>query len=427
MVTGNTITLSSSLLARSPLSSSFSMSFAGSQTFNTSLSSVSYDYTATYATQKKQSFTTTSITGDEISVKIEYNKSTASSLGWLDYITLNVQRLLAFSGNQMAFRSINSIGTGETSEFKLSNTDANVQIWEITDPGRPKIVQTTNQTNNLTYRLNTDSLRTFIAFNGNSFLSPITEGSDVGVIENQDLHAISQTEMVIVSHPKFLSYAEQVKKIQEEQDQLKVTLVSTEEVYNEFSSGARDVSAIRNFLKMLYDRAVNQNEIPGYLLLFGDGSYDNKHDFSENTNYILTYQSENSLSPTQSFVTDDFYGLLDDNEGGSSGLVDIGIGRIPVTNETEANTAVEKIKMCINIQSFGDWRNQLCFIADDEDGGLHMKQADELTKIVKNNYPTFNIDKIYLDAYKQESSSTGQRYPEVNKTINDNIYLRKAK
>ncbi len=421
LLSGSTTTLSSSLLARSPNTSSFSISFAGSQIFNTSLSSVSYDYTATYATNKKQNFTTASIEGNNISVKINYNKSTASSIGWLDYLTLNVKRRLVFSENQMAFRSINSIGSGEISEFMLSNADANTQIWEITDPGKPKIVQTTNQSNNISFKLSTDSLRTFIAFNGNSFLRPIVEGNDVGLIKNQNLHGTQQTDMIIVSHPKFYSYAEQLKNIHEERDQLKVSLVSTEEIYNEFSSGARDVSAIRNFLKMLYDQASNENEIPRYLLLFGDGSYDNKHDFSDNTNYILTYQSENSLSPTQSFVTDDFFGLLDDNEGESSGLIDIGIGRIPVTNETEANTAIEKIKMYLNIQSFGDWRNQLCFIADDEDGKLHMKQADELSRLVKNNYPNFNIDKIFLDAFKQESSSTGQRYPDVNKTINDNI------
>ncbi|MEN8120334.1 MAG: type IX secretion system sortase PorU [Bacteroidota bacterium] len=420
LVAGSSIKLNSSLLARSPIPSSFTINIAGT-VFNPYFDSVSYDYIASYATHKKEAFVTTAPSGNELNVKLTYNKSTASSSGWLDYITLNVQRKLEFTGDQMFFRSINSIGTGEVSEFHLSNTNSNVQIWEITDQGRPKIIEVTPQTNNLTFKLSTDSLRTFTAFNSNSFLTPIFEGDDVGIVKNQNLHGIMQTDMVIVSHPIFLSYAEQLKKIHEEYDQLKISLVSTEEVYNEFSSGARDVSAIRNFLKMLYDRATNQNEIPRYLTLFGDGSYDNKHDSPENTNYILTYQSENSLSPTKSFVTDDFFGLLDDDEGGSSGLVDVGIGRIPVKNQTEASTAIEKIKMYMDIQSYGDWRNQLCFIADDEDGALHMNQANELTRIVKNNYPVFNIEKIYLDAYKQESSSVGQRYPEVNQAINDHI------
>ena len=420
LITGSQVNLSTSLLARSPIASSFSIRFAGVG-FNSTFGSVSYDYEKLYAVHRKNNFVATSPTEEKISVNLIYNKSTASSLGWLDYITLNVQRELKFTGNQMAFRNISSVRIGETSEFTISNADANVQIWEITNPNRPKVVQTSQNTAYKTFRLDTDSLRSFIAYNGNTFLSAILEGDDLGLIANQNLHSIMQTDMVIVSHPKFIKNAEQLKKIHKDQDQLKVTLVSTEEVYNEFSSGTPDVSAIRNFLKMLYDRAANQNEITKYLLLFGDGSYDNKHNSPENTNYILTYQSENSLHPTQSFVTDDFFGLLDDGEGGSSGLVDIGIGRLPVTNEYEANTAIEKIKMYLNIQSYGDWRNQLCFIADDEDSGLHMSQADELTKIVKNNYPVFNIDKIYLDAFQQESTATGQRYPEVNRAIDDHI------
>lgn len=416
---GSPVKINSSLLARSPISSSFNISFVNS-TFNTIFDPVSYSYIATYASYKKEYFMGVSQGGSNLNVKINYNKSTASAKGWLDYIAANVQRKLIFTGTQMAFRSVGSVGIGQVSSFNISNTDASVQVWEITNPAKPKIIAANYSSNTHSFKLATDSLRTFIAFNENTFLAPITEGEDLGIVKNQNLHGITQTDMLIVSYPNFLSYAEQIKKIHEAKDGLKVTLVTTEQVYNEFSSGARDVSAIRNFMKMLYDRA-SVHDIPKYLLLFGDGSYDNRHDFPNNTNYILTYQSENSLSPTRSFVTDDFYGLLDDGEGGSSGLVDIGIGRLPVKSETEASTTVEKIKMYIDAKSMGDWRNLLCFIADDEDGALHMRQADELTQIVKSNYPVFNIDKIYLDAYKQESSATGQHYPDVNKAINDHV------
>lgn len=420
LVNGSNIKLNSSLLARSPISSSFNIRFAGSL-HRTDFAPVSYSYIATYATHKKEYFTGISHAGDNLNVKVAYNKATASAKAWLDFISLNVKRELIFTGRQMAFRSINSVGEGQISNFNITNADSNVQILEITKPAKPKLVANTYIANTHSFKLATDSLRSFIAYNGDDFLKPITEGEDLGIVKNQNLHGIVQTDMVIVAHPKFLSYAEQLEKIHEEKDGLKVTLVSTEQIYNEFSSGAKDVSAIRNFMKMLYDRAVTQEDIPKYLLLFGDGSYDNRHDFTNNSNYILTYQSENSLSPTHSFVTDDFYGLLDDGEGASSGLIDIGIGRIPVKNETEATDAVQKIRMYLDKKSMGDWRNLLCFIADDEDGALHMRQADELTKIVKNNYPVFNIDKIYLDAYKQESSSTGQRYPGVNKDIDNHV------
>ncbi|MCF6241793.1 MAG: type IX secretion system sortase PorU [Bacteroidales bacterium] len=420
MISGSEIKLNTSLLARSPVSSSFSIRIQNSS-FTTTFPAVSYNYIATYAAQKKELYRTISNGGNELSVNIIYNKSTASAKAWLDYITLNVERLLKFTGQQMPFQSIESVATGAVSEFIISGAGTDVTIWNISDFSHPKIVSADYSTNTIRFKLATDSLLRFIAFDGSDFLSPEFEGNDVGKIANQNLHGINRGDMIIISPPEFLTYARQLKNLHEERDGLIVHLISTEQVYNEFSSGAPDVSAIRNFIKMLYDRANNSEEIPKYLLLFGDGSFDNRHQFQGNTNFIPTYQSENSLSPTQSFVTDDFFGLLDDNEGGSSGLVDIGIGRLPVKNNSEAQTAVNKIKMYLDLQSMGEWRNKICFIADDEDNALHMWQADQLTQQVRYNYPVFNIDKIYLDAYKQESSSLGQRYPEVNKAIDDNI------
>lgn len=420
IIQGSEIRLNSSLLARSPISSSFTINIQNSS-FTTTFPAVSYNYIATYAAQKKEFFSTSSNGDSDLLVHIVYNKSTASAKAWLDYITLNVERALKFTGNQMHFQSTQSIEQGAISEFTIANAGTDVKIWEITDFSQPKEIQSTYNANTIRFKLATDTLRRFIAFNESNFLSPEFEGSDVGKISNQNLHGINQSDMIIVSPPEFLTYARQLKTLHEEKDGLSVHLISTEQIYNEFSSGSKDVSAIRNFMKMLYDRANSSEEIPKYLLLFGDGSFDNRHEFKGNTNFIPTYQSENSLSPTQSFVTDDFFGLLDDTEGGSSGLVDIGIGRLPVKNSSEAQTAVDKIKMYLDIQSMGEWRNKICFIADDEDNALHMWQADQLTKIVRYNKPVFNIDKIYLDAYKQESSSLGQRYPDVNKAIDDNI------
>ncbi|MBA7484773.1 hypothetical protein ES707_20304 [subsurface metagenome] len=204
-------------------------------------------------------------------------------------------------------------------------------------------------------------------------------------------------------------------------DGLDTVVLTPVQIYNEFSSGTPDVSAIRDFLKMLYDRAGTENEMPMYVLLFGDGSYDNKGTGVNNTNFIPTYQSENSISRTGSFVTDDFFGLLDDNEGGSAGLVDIGIGRFPVSSVEEAINLLNKTLSYDMTGNMGDWRNAICFIGDDEDGNLHMRQADELARYVENKYPSFTIAKIYLDAYSQISTPSGARYPDVNKALNQRI------
>ncbi|MQY79206.1 MAG: type IX secretion system sortase PorU, partial [Bacteroidetes bacterium] len=203
-------------------------------------------------------------------------------------------------------------------------------------------------------------------------------------------------------------------------DNLAIEVVTPGQIFNEFSSGAPDVAAIRDFVKMIYDRGTPENLIK-YLLLFGDGSFDNISEHENNTNYILTYQSENSIRPTQSYVTDDFFGLLDDTEGGSDGLIDIGIGRLPVTTVEEAQEIVDKITRYGNPEAMGDWRNNICFIGDDEDNNIHMRDANTLATFIDTVYPSFNVQKIFLDAYPQVSSPRGESYPEVNTAINNRI------
>lgn len=422
LLDGSLINAETSLLARSPISSSFVIEI-NNQSFSSVYTPVSYSYTSKYAIHKKEKFSLTTSASNNVEVKIDYNKYTASAEAWLDYITINVIRQLKFGNEQMHFRHAESVGENNVGQFTISETSNQTRIWDISNKQEPRQIDATLNGTNLSFKLKTDSLREFIAFDLTMAYSPITSGDDTGLVENQNLHGISHADMVIVSHPEFYEYAEALKQIHEDKDKLTIVLVQNQQVYNEFSSGAPDVSAIRNFIKMLYDKAATESEMPKYLLLFGDGSYDNKSVSGKNTNFILTYQSENSLNPTESFVTDDFFGLLDDNEGGHEGYLDLGIGRLPVKSKTEASNALNKIRSYMDITAYSDWRNNICFIADDEDYNTHIAQADELSRIVKNNYPVFNIEKIYLDAFVQQSTSSGQRYPEVNLTI-DNLIAK---
>jgi len=158
-----------------------------------------------------------------------------------------------------------------------------------------------------------------------------------------------------------------------------------------------------------------------YLLLFGDGSYENRTLPPANPNFIPTYQSQNSTVVVSSFTSDDFYGLLDDGEGEAEGSLDIGIGRLPVADTAQAGIQLEKIVSYLDNANMGDWKNIICLTADDEDGNTHMIDAEDLASGLETKNPEYNIDKIYLDAFKQSSSVSGESYPDVNKTINDRI------
>ena len=168
---------------------------------------------------------------------------------------------------------------------------------------------------------------------------------------------------------------------------------------------------------MFYDR----NEKLKYVLLFGDGSFDNKDIRPETKNFIPTFQSLNSLNPVESFVTDDYYVMLDDGESVKNGAVDLGIGRIPATTAYEADLVVNKIVNYYSSESFGEWRNAVCFIGDDEDGGLHMTDSEKLANKVNNNHGEFITNKIYLDAFPEEVTPAGERYPGVTEAINNQV------
>ncbi len=367
-------------------------------------------------------------------IPVLLTKTSSSITGWLNYLEVNVRRQLnaSGSGNQFLFRDMNTVGTGNICEFTLNNSNSNWRIWDITDIINIKQQATILNATDLKFILPTDTLKTFIAFNGSSYFTP-AKGATVAA---QNLHGIQQADMVIVSHPLFLTEANTIADLHRDDDGLSVTIVTPQEIYNEFSSGKQDVTAIRSFVKMLFDRnGGSGNLIPKYLLLFGDASYDHKKRFASNTNYIPAFQSANSTALTSSYVSDDFFGLLENSEGNldAGGLVDIGIGRFPVKSKTEAQTVVNKILKytstgvslgaqngtCNNsgASNFGDWRNAVCFIGDDEEHNLHMDQSNQLADGLKANHHELNIDKIFLDAYVQQATPGGNRYPEVSEAI----------
>jgi len=421
-VNGENVRVRISAAARSNVSSFFNVSvdnvFVGSIENNGTNLSI---YTATYARESAEVFSYLPAQ-DYFTVTLTYDRPDSNSEGWLNRITINGRSRLNLADHELAFRDSRSVGTGNVSEFRLENCSGNTVIWEITDPGKPANVAHALAGSTATFKLGTDHIREFIAFNPDGvFPSPEYTGEGLGKIANQDLHGLQHPDMIILTPEIFLEQAQSLADHRTNNDGLEVAVVLQTQVFNEFSSGTPDVSAIRNFMKMFYDRAEGSADFCRYLLMMGDGSYDNRNITENNPNRLLTYQSDNSLSPTRSYVSDDFFGLLDTDESMYSGLLDIGIGRLPVSTIEEADGLTDKIISYSNLDKQGEWRNQLCFIGDDEDSNLHMRQAEELATTVKNNYPAYNINKIYLDAYQQEDLATGPRYPDVNRAINDQV------
>lgn len=335
----------------------------------------------------------------------------------------------------MQFQNVDYLGQSTYNHYSLSSANANIQIWDITDSQNINKLQTSIVDGNLTFVDSSSVLKKYLAIDP-TLATAFSKPEIVESVSNQNLHAISQADMVIITYPDFLQQAQKLAQAHREKDNLTVEVVTTDQVYNEFSSGTPDATAYRWLMKMLYDRALSSSsvgDVPKYLLLFGRGSYDNRKIRSDSgDNLILTFQSDNSLVTTSSYVTDDYFALLGDDDGANifDSSMDVGVGRFPVTTAQQATDVVNKTIGYMNNQGKGSWKNQLCFLADDGgngDGNIHMSQADDVATSVANAFPAYQLNKIYLDAYLQQISASGESYPlaknKFMNSLNSGLFL----
>lgn len=408
-----------SVAGKSASPNSMNISLNGKSTSDVSFHTVDVsDATGYFADDRIVEFSEI-LPSKNLQVKLTYNASNSSSDGWLDYISVNYQSLLNISSDAFIFRGRGVDGHTQVSEFVMNGASATTRIFDVTDLNNVFEVPATIAGDQLKFKSNSASLREYVAFNqAGTFSTPEL----VGNVANQNLHAEELSEFIIVTHPSLIKVANELADFHRENDQMSVRVITPDLIYNEFSGGLPDPAAFRNYFRMCYERGKQSgSNTLKYILLMGDGTFDNRNIQGKNLNLIPTYQSENSLSPTESFVTDDFFVFLDENEGGYSGTVDLGIGRIPARTLDEAEDVVDKIKNYHDQEAMGNWRNVVTFIGDDEDGSTHMDQAENLASFMNLTYPAFFADKIYFDAFRQISTSGGQKYPDVTTAINNRV------
>ncbi len=379
-----------------------------------------------------------SASSNQLDITYTYNVSndpSGTAAGYINYFDLNVKRALTLSDDAMPFRNVSTIGVGNVSQFNLENASGATKIWDVTAINNIQEMQTSLNGSQLSFIATTDGLKEFIAFNVNgSFPNP----EKIEQVANQNLHGMGEPDMVIITPDDFVGASNDLADFHRQNDNISVNVVMLSQVYNEFASGKPDISAIRDLMKMLYDRAGTDTALmPRYLLLMGDGSYDPKGRIANSNNFVSTYQSYESISTTGTYTSDDFFGLLDNNEGGditnTSQQMDIGVGRLPVGTSTEAQDVVNKIKnykkpaingSCMQLNSNNSWRNMITFVGDDldvSDGIVFQNYSENLAESNRSAHPVYNFEKIYLDAFKQLPTPAGDRYPEVNTAILNRI------
>ena len=421
--------------ARAPVQSYFAVSSGGLQQ-QLAVAPVNYaDYNGFYARAAQQTMSFTPSSANQLQVQLSYNRPGQGTRGWLNYMVVNLTRDLRFRGGQLDFRNVDHVGPGNLLEYAIGGAGQGLKVWDVTNPLIIREQQMQFVAGAARFRFSGNQIREFVAFDSSSWLS----ARPAGQVPNQNLHGMTNNDLTIVVHQEFLQEAERLAAFRRDHSGLSVGVVTTEQVYNEFSAGIPDATAIRNFMRMFYRRALTPGEKPRYLLLFGSGTLDNKDLLGYGGNLIPTYQSEASLSPRSSYMTDDYFGLLDDHEGEDAyGILDIGIGRLPVRTTEEARIVVDKVIRYEErlpgmepgdetmqhtgvVSNYADWRNVVVFIADDGDFNTHLSHAEILANNLQALHPRYNLEKIYLDAYQQVTMAGGARYPEVNRAINDRV------
>ena len=408
----------------------------GGTTVHTSanVNSVSASYTSpqAYEGSAQDSF---NITGSSATLDLTYSFPSSSSEAWLDYIEAKTECNLVFPGSQLYFSQPKSVETGAVTSFSVLGTNGSTKIWDVTSPYETTEIASDYSGGTTSFKVTTDTIKSFIALGTTGFQSP----SFIGVGKNQNLLSLTDIEYILITPPEFKNYALELAKTHQENSNLTVAVVELQEVYNEFSNGHADITAIRNFMKFLYNNASSDDTRLKYLMLFADASYDPKSRAQTSTNLIPSYQSAFSLSPTKSFVSDDYYGMLDDQLGitNSASTVDIGIGRFPARNANDALNFVNKVKHYINSNNkksydgnigndikstFDDWKNKVFFVADDGSAGdgytdTHLVQTESLIDSLVGIDSSLNVNKVYLDAFEKKSTAGGARYPDVNREI----------
>ena len=473
LVAGDTLRLTVATASTALASSTFSVALSGTQLGTQSLPGLPTGSFNSVAVNDFRTFTTRTPAGlTDPKVTLSFSSFDPTGTGYLDYLELVVKRQLRLSGAYLEFNSLNyKRGANTVGTFTLANATG-AQVWDVTNPRRPLGQALDASGNFLAY---TDSLREFVAVQPTgTFDTPRLFGK----VSSQNLHALNKDgklDLVIVTYPPFRAQAERLAQHRRDYNGLQVAVVTTKEVYNEYNSGGQDATAIRDFMKQVYDRNPDPTSRRNYLLLFGDASYDYKSSayndaaqepawwasrrpFSTsnnpdaaNQNFVPTYESRESFLPVQqysgrnniegesSYSSEDYYGLLDDSEGewletynSTFETTDIGIGRLPVrtivgqkTDDSQARQVVDKLIAYDSPASFGKWRNRITLTADDTDVEKSNEFATESETIfaanLKQAEPAYNLRKAYLDLFPQVSVAAGQRSPAAVAAIDEAI------
>lgn len=428
------VTANIQMTARSQSSSRFDLSINGINLNPLSIPGIPSMNSSTGRSARSellnQTITNLQAEDDILQIDAAFVPSSSGAQGWVDWIRIEADRNLTAKNGKLIFYSPQDGDISENAEYILSGFNSEPKVLDVTDPVNPELIRVDESAGGYAFRYNTKPGTRFIA-QDNYHSPPVGQR-----VQNQNIRGVSDyPDYIIVTNELFYEEAEELAEYRSDNEGLRPVIVTQKQIFNEFSGGVPDMRSIRDYIKYLYDRAGNdQDNLPAYLLFFGDATFDYKGIIptSNNQNHIFTYQSEESINRVYSFGSDDYFGLLEDSEGiwnsnTSAERIDIGIGRLPIQTAEDARILVDKIKSYEQQNNSGDWRTLFSFAADDDVSGsnndrdLHLLNSDYTADLIDQDETGIRLNKLYQISYPVENTSSGRRQPLATKAFIERV------
>lgn len=428
--TSEPATLTAKVVASAAVETSFRFSLNGSQIGNQTIGPKSTNYSARETTFTEQ----ININGAETSVSLQYqNGGVPTSVGYLDYIAIDYKKKLQGYGKQFGFSVKDASSQIGVAQYQLSNAQDINEVWDVTDIYNPQYL--TNNQSNFSFKSALGEVKKFHTLSSGDVYQPVILPNSR--VANQNLKGTifndGDVDYLIITHQNLLNEANRLAQFHKNNNNLNVKVVPVHLIYEEFSSGKQDIVAIRNFIRYVYQNASNPANRLRFVNLFGDASYDYLDRVENNTNIVPVFHAVQNTNANvfnyndwSCFMTDDFYALMDDEEGYITGQnysgIDIAVGRIPVSNTVDASAVVNKIIQYHSVENTGRWKNQYIALADDVDSTSDISLQESLEVMasdLEQAQPYINFNKIYTDSYQQQVASGGPRYPQAKKDFLD--------
>ncbi|MBB6462054.1 type IX secretion system sortase PorU [Flammeovirga kamogawensis] len=409
------------VMSKSRAESTFSVSISGSQRGEVVVRGAKDFNSYRYGRQgymQSNLFTPFTINniGDNLNLDISYSKPQSDSEGYIDYFTFNTKRSISTYQENFIYHEIYSLNTDGASISINSTFD---YVWDVSDPIN---ITSLNVSNNKITTIRKQKRLSIAAFNVSDLLLP----EPIESISNQNIRELQVPNLLIIYYGEYLDQAKKLAQHRATLNSIDVQVVDVQEVYNEYSSGRQDITALRDFIRTLYQKNIQKLK---NVLLFGQGSYDYKGIKQEGGSKVAIYESRDVLQRTKTYSSDDYIGFLDENEGYWAEEIDgsvenydleIGIGRLPARTLEDAEILVDRIinydTLSTNLDS---WKKRVLFVADDGDTNTHQGDANDLATYVEETFSDFDSKRVYIDNYPKESTPSGAISPESNESIND--------